>query len=46
MLLTCNYNWFWGSFFIAVVTAELQNIGRGKTNSSVSFQKEGITRKT
>ncbi|XP_023728057.1 thioredoxin domain-containing protein 12 [Cryptotermes secundus] len=27
MLITCN--WFWGSFFIAVVTADLQNTGKG-----------------
>jgi hypothetical protein len=38
MVLTCNCNWFWGSFFVVVVTADLQNLGRGKNNGSVNFQ--------
>jgi hypothetical protein len=37
MVLMCNCNWFWGSFFIVVVTADLQNMGRGKNSSSVKF---------
>jgi hypothetical protein len=39
-MLTCNCNWFWRSLFIAVVSADLQNTGRGKDISAISFEIE------
>jgi hypothetical protein len=37
-MLTFNYNWFSGSFVIAVViAANSRNSGRGKISSTVAF---------
>ncbi|XP_021938575.1 thioredoxin domain-containing protein 12-like isoform X2 [Zootermopsis nevadensis] len=45
MLLTFNYNWFIGSFFIAIVTASSQNSGRGFGEQYNWFSlKEGLER--
>lgn len=37
MSLTFNYNWFLGSFVIAIVTANSQNSGKGKSSSTVTL---------
>jgi hypothetical protein len=39
MLLSYNYNWFLGSFVVAVVAADSQNHGRGKSSSTVVLLK-------